>query len=150
MDNFDRQILISLQTNNKLTSEQLGVEIGLSATAVQRRIKKLKDTGVIEKEVAILDSNQLGGFVTVVVEVVLLKGGTRILDGFKNKVKDHREVQQCYYLAGNNDFILIITAESMQRYEAITRELFLNDENILKFTSNVVMQPVKVGLSIPI
>jgi DNA-binding Lrp family transcriptional regulator len=150
MDNFDKQILVSLQSNNKKTSEELGIEIGLSATAIQRRIKKLRETGVIDKEVAILNGNQLGGFVTVVVEIVMIKGGTSVIDGFKKKVKNHPEVQQCYYVAGDKDFVLVVTAASMQRYEEITRELFLDDDNILKFTSNVAMQSVKVGLSIPI
>ncbi|MBM7037257.1 Lrp/AsnC family transcriptional regulator [Vibrio ulleungensis] len=150
MDNFDHLILTSLQLNNKKTSEELGAEIGLSATAVQRRIKKLRELGVIEKEVAILNSNILGGYVTVIVDVTMVKGGTPVIDEFKKKALSHPEVQQCYYVAGEKDFILIITAKNMQRYEAITRELFLDDDNILKFTSNVTMQSVKMNLSIPI
>ncbi|MHA2939009.1 Lrp/AsnC family transcriptional regulator [Vibrio sp. RC27] len=150
MDDFDRQILKSVQDNNKKTSEELGIEIGLSATAIQRRIKRLKEFGVISKEVAILDSDQLGGFVTIVVDVVMVKGGASVIERFKRKVCDHPEVQQCYYIAGEKDFVVIITAESMQRYQAITRELFLDDDTILKFTSNVAMQSVKIGLTVPI
>ncbi|MGX9416215.1 Lrp/AsnC family transcriptional regulator [Vibrio sp. WJH972] len=150
MDGFDRQILKSVQDNNKKTSEELGIEIGLSATAIQRRIKKLKEFGVISKEVAILDSDQLGGFITIVVDVVMVKGGASVIERFKKKVCDQPEVQQCYYIAGEKDFVVIITAESMQRYEAITRELFLDDDTILKFTSNVAMQSVKIGLTVPI
>lgn len=150
MDDFNKQILISLQSNNKKTSEELGNKLGLSSTAVQRRIKKLKETGVIEQEVAILNRDKLGGFITVIVEVTMIKGGTLVIDAFKDKVKNHPEVQQCYYLAGDKDFALIITAVNMQRYEEITRELFLDDTNILKFTSNVAMQSVKIGLSVPI
>ncbi|GAB3515222.1 Lrp/AsnC family transcriptional regulator [Photobacterium alginatilyticum] len=150
MDNFDRLILVNLQSNNKVTSEELGHEIGLSATAVQRRVKKLRETGIIDKEIAVLNSNQLGGFVTVIVDVVMVKGGTQIIDGFKEKAIKNPDVQQCYYVAGDKDFVLVITATNMQRYEEITRELFLDDANILKFTSNIAMQPVKVGLSIPI
>jgi DNA-binding Lrp family transcriptional regulator len=150
LDGFDRQILISLQLNNKKTSEELGDEIGLSATAIQRRIKKLRQSGVIEKEVAILNAHQLGGYITVIVDITLVKGGSAAIDCFKTKVKHYHEVQQCYYVAGEKDFVLIITAENMQRYEMLTRELFLDDESILKFTSNVVMQSEKIGLSIPV
>ena len=80
----------------------------------------------------------------------MIKGGSSVIDVFKKKVKEHPEVQQCYNLAGDKDFALVITAINMQRYEEITRELFLDDKNILKFTSNVAMQYVKLGLSAPI
>ncbi|WP_432454486.1 Lrp/AsnC family transcriptional regulator [Agarivorans sp. QJM3NY_29] len=149
MDDFDRQLLAKLQLNNKKTSEDLGNEIGLSATAVQRRIKKLRESGTIEKEVAILNSRALGNFITIIVEVSLAKGGTTVIDNFKKKAKAHSEVQQCYYMAGEKDFILMITASSMQRYEEITRELFLDDQTILKFSSNVVMENVKQSLAYP-
>jgi Lrp/AsnC family leucine-responsive transcriptional regulator len=62
----------------------------------------------------------------------------------------HEEVQQCYYVTGNADFILIITAQNMHEYEAITQKLFFTNDNIQKFHSNVVMDNVKVGLNIPI
>ena len=150
MDDFNRKILAILQSNNKKNTEEIGREIGLSATAVQRRIKKLKQEGIIEQEVTILNRDKLGGFITIIVEVIIVKGGMSVIDAFKKKVTNHPEVQQCYYLAGSTDFILIITAINMQRYEEITRELFLDDSNILKFTSNVSMQTVKVGLSLPL
>jgi len=150
MDDFNRKILAILQSNNKRNTEEIGREIGLSATAVQRRIKKLKQEGIIEQEVTILNRDKLGGFITIIVEVIIVKGGMSVIDAFKKKVTNHPEVQQCYYLAGSTDFILIITAINMQRYEEITRELFLDDSNILKFTSNVSMQTVKVGLSLPL
>jgi len=138
-----------MQLNARLTTEKIGQEIGLSATAVQRRLKSLRQSGVIEKEVAVLNTSTLRGHILVIVEVVLKQGGTTTIHNFKTKTANYPEVQQCYYVAGENDFILVISAISMKRYDIITQELFLDDDSILKFHSNVVMGNVKVGLDVP-
>ena len=150
MDTFDHHILKLLQKDSRTTTQEIGDQIGLSATACQRRIKKLRQAGIIEKEVAVLNGAALGSYVTVVVEVVLKKGGSATIDEFKTQVIAHKEVQQCYYVTGNVDFILIIAAENMLKYEKITRKLFFKNPNIQKFHSTVVMENVKVGLDIPL
>jgi len=148
MDSFDRQILTSLQKNCRLSTEMLGSQIGLSATACQRRIKKLKESGIITKEVAILDSIRVGSYVTVIVNVVLKQGSASNVDRFKERMRNHPQVQQCYYVTGDSDFMLIITAENMLEYEKLTRELFFAELTVQKFHSTVVMENVKVGLDI--
>ncbi|MBJ7537938.1 Lrp/AsnC family transcriptional regulator [Marinomonas transparens] len=150
MDSFDHQILKMMQTSTRRTTEEIGQEIGLSATAVQRRLKALRESGVIEKEIAVLNPSELGGHILVIVEVMLVQGGNATVNNFKKKAKNYPEVQQCYYVTGENDFILVIAAKSMQRYDIITQELFLDDKSIFKFNSNVVMGNVKVGLEIPL
>lgn len=150
MDNFDHQILKIMQNNCRTSTEQIGAQISLSATACQRRIKKLREQGIIEKEVAIVESMALGGYVTILVEVIVKRGGSDEIENFKQAMLNHEEVQQCYYVTGNADFILIITAQNMHEYEAITQKLFFTNDNIQKFHSNVVMDNVKVGLNIPI
>lgn len=150
MDAFDHQILKMMQTNTRHTTEEIGQEIGLSATAVQRRLKVLRKSGVIEKEIAVLNPSELGGHILVIVEVMLVQGGNAAINNFKKKTKNYPEVQQCYYVTGEKDFILIIAAKSMHRYDTITQELFLDDKSIFKFNSNVVMGNVKVGLEIPL
>ena len=95
MDDFDRQILIILQNNSRITTEELGGRIGLSATACQRRLKKLRHSGVIEKEIAIINGVSLGGYVTVIVNVEMKQGGVKTMDDFKRKMRLHPQVQQC-------------------------------------------------------
>jgi len=149
MDDFDLHILASLQQNAKLSTQALGDQIGLSATACQRRIKKLRDRGVIKKEVAVLDATLVGSYVTVIVSVIMKQGGAAIIDNFRTSMLEHDEVQQCYYVTGDADFILIIAAANMLQYEKITRKLFFNNSNIQRFSSSVAMENVKVGLDIP-
>jgi len=150
MDAFDHHILKLLQQNSRVATQELGQQIGLSATACQRRIKKLRDAGIIKKEVAILDGALLGSYVTVIVEVSLKQGGAAIIDEFRASMLEHGEVQQCYYVTGDADFILIIAAANMLQYEKITRKLFFNNLNIKRFSSSVAMENVKVGLNIPL
>ena len=119
MDTFDRQILRSLQNNCRLSTDELGSQIGLSATACQRRIKKLKESGKITKEVAILDGIHVGNYVTVIVEVTLKQGSATNIDNFKKRVLSHPQVQQCYYVTGDRDFLLVAIAENMLEYEKL-------------------------------
>jgi len=150
MDVLDKKILKQLQKNNRISSEDLGVIVGLSATACQRRLKKLRQSNVIRKEIAVLNGIELDNYVTVIVEVTIKQGATQNIDKFKNKMLDCEQVQQCFYVTGQADFILIITTKNMLEYEKLTKKLFFADNNIQKFHSTVSMENVKVGLNIPI
>jgi len=150
MDDFDKKILKELQNNNRISSEQLGVKIGLSATACQRRLKRLRSTNVITKEVAVLSGAELDNYVTIIVTVDMKQGGAANIDNFKQRMQLHDNVQQCFYVTGENDFILVVTAKNMLMYEQLCKDLFFIDDNIKKFSSTVVMDNVKVGLNIPL
>jgi len=150
VDVLDKKILKELQKNNRISSEDLGMIVGLSATACQRRLKKLRQSNVISKEVAVLNGIELDNYVTVIVEVTIKQGATQNIDKFKKKMLDCEQVQQCFYVTGQADFILIITSKNMLEYEKLTKKLFFIDNNIQKFHSTVSMDNVKVGLNIPI
>lgn len=150
MDALDKNILKELQKNNRISSEELGMIVGLSATACQRRLKKLRQSNVISKEVAVLNGIELDNYVTVIVEVTIKQGSADNIENFKARMLDCEQVQQCFYVTGQADFILIITAKNMLEYEKLTKELFFADNNIQKFHSTVAMENVKVGLNIPL
>lgn len=148
MDDKDYEILRLIQSNAQLTAEAISHEIGLSAPAVQKRLKKLRDTGVIEKEIAILSPAKLGREMTVIVQVVLERESRMHLDAFKRRMRQAREVQQCYYTTGEADFILVVIVKDIKEYEAFTQEYFFDESNVSRFTSSVVMDRVKVSLDI--
>lgn len=150
MDILDKKILKELQKNNRISSEDLGEIVGLSATACQRRLKRLRQSNVIRQEVAVLNGIELDNYVTIIVEVTIKQGATKDIDNFKKRMLDCEQVQQCFYVTGPADFILIITSKNMLEYEKLTKKLFFVDNNIQKFNSTVSMENVKVGLSIPI
>jgi Lrp/AsnC family leucine-responsive transcriptional regulator len=150
IDSFDISILKIMQGNSKIKSETIAETVGLSATACQRRIKRLRDSGVIESEIAVLKPNALGGWVSLVVQIVLERGGAQTVDQFKKQMRDTPEVQQCFYVTGEYDFVLIVVVRDMSAYELLTRQLFFENPLIRKFNTIVSMETVKRGLALPL
>lgn len=150
MDSFDLKLLDLVQKNNRLTAEQLSEKVGLSSTACQKRLKKLRDNGTIAQDISVVNRSAVGRRVTMVVEVTLERERPEFLDQFKKTMLKTPEVMQCYYVTGNADFILILTAKDMKDYEDFTRRFFFQNSNVKRFHTNVVMDDVKVGLSVPL
>lgn len=150
LDHFDLALLNLLQQDNRQTSEALAIAVGLSPTACQRRMKRLREAGYIAADIAVLDPVKAGGRLTLVVQVDLARGRADIIDAFKREMRSVPEVQQCYYVTGESDFILIITARDIGHYEQLTRRIFHDNPNIRKFHTQVVMDSVKLSLTIPL
>lgn len=149
-DNFDSKILDIIQRSNRTTSEQIAEQVGLSAAAVQRRMKRMREQNIISADVAVVNPRAVGRNVTLIIQVTLERERLDLLDTFKKEMKRHSSVQQCYYVTGSSDFILVVTANDMADYEAFTRQVFFENLNIRHFETNVVMDPVKMGLSVPV
>ncbi|WP_366653784.1 Lrp/AsnC family transcriptional regulator [Fodinicurvata sp. EGI_FJ10296] len=150
MDKFDARILDLVQRNNRMTAEDMGEAVGLSPAACQKRLKKLRDRGVIEADIAVLAPEAVSRGLTMIVEVSLERERAAFLDAFKASMLKAPEVMQCYYVTGSADFILILTVRDMQDYDAFTRRHFFAESNVSRFRTNVVMDRVKVGLSVPV
>ena len=150
LDRHDREILVRYQHDTQVPAKVIADAVGLSAAAVQRRLKRLRAEGVIERELAQLDPKALGLPVTCIVSVDLERERGGDLERFRRKVLAAPEVQQCYYVTGATDFVLVVLAESMEAYEAFTRRALLDDANVRSFTTYVALERVKVGLGVPL
>jgi len=150
LDAFDRKILEQYQHDTRIPAETIGTAVGLSATAVQRRLKRLRENGVIMAEIAVLSPAALEQPVTCVVSVDLERESAADIDRFKAEMSTYAEVQQCYYVTGAADFFLVTLTRSMEAYEAFTRRVLLGDPNVRSFTTHVVLDRAKVGLSVAV
>jgi Lrp/AsnC family leucine-responsive transcriptional regulator len=150
MDKLDKAILEQMQENSRVTAEQLSERVGLSPSACQRRLSVLRKSGVIEKEVAVLSPDAIANRITVIVEVTFEHDRPDVLNTFKAAMRKRSEVMQCYYVAGNTDFILIITVQNMDQYEVFSRRYFQDNTSIKRYQTNVVTERVKVSLSVPV
>jgi len=150
LDHFDRAILEILQRNNLTPQRVIGDAINLSAPAVQRRIRKMEEAGVIKANVAVIDPPRVGQAITILVEVLVESERKDLLDATKAALAAAPEVQQCYYVTGEADFVLVVTVPTMSDYEALTRRLFFDNPNVKRFRTLVVMDRVKVNLAVPI
>lgn len=149
-DTFDNKILSIIQKNNLTPQRDIGEMIGLSAAAVQRRIKKMRELGTIEKDVTVIDREKIGNNVTILVEIFLNSEKIEQIDTLKKEFEEISEIQQCYYVTGESDFFLVMVVPSMSYYENLTRKIFFSNENIKRFRTIVVMGITKNSLELPL
>lgn len=150
LDNQDLKILNILQTDSRTAIEQISEEVGLSTASVQRRLKRLRQNGVIDSEVAVISPKSVGQKMTFILSVELDRDNLAYLSSFKAKIKREKRIQQCYYVTGEADFILIVTAKDMESFDLFTQELFFDDSNVRRYKTAVVMDRTKVSLSLPL
>lgn len=149
LDRADAAILNAVQKNSRLTSGELAKVANLSPTACQRRLKRLREEGVIEADISIVSPKAVGRQITMIVLASLERERAEIVDRFKAAIQDTREVMIGFYVTGEADFILVVTATDMEAYEQFTRRFFYENHDIKGFKTMVVMDRVKAGFAIP-
>ncbi|NOE20015.1 AsnC family transcriptional regulator [Ruegeria atlantica] len=145
LDDFDRAILRILQQDNKTTQHKIGEAVNLSAPSVQRRIRRMEAEGVIRANVAVVDPAAVGLQLTIFVELELVSETPDEIDAVKKSLLNAQEVQQCFYVTGEVDFMVVVVVESMADYEDFTRRMFFENGNIRKFRTFVSMDTIKSG-----
>jgi Lrp/AsnC family transcriptional regulator, leucine-responsive regulatory protein len=150
IDEFDRKLLSLLQQNNMTTAQELGDKVGLSTSAVQRRLKRLREEKIIEADISIVSPAAAGLGITCVVDVTLHLGSSKEIDGFKKLVSVSSEVMQCYYVTGTYDFVMIVNTSDMAHYEAFSKKYLMDNTHVKQFYTHVVMDRVKAGYSVKI
>lgn len=148
LDSFDRAILAAYQHDTQRPAQRIGDAVGLSAAAVQRRLKRMRASGVIRAEVALLDPAAAGLPTTVIVHVDIDRETSADVDAFKALMRARPEVQQCWYTTGPTDFVLVVHAASLAAYEQFTRDTLAGHDNVARFTSYVALSEVKAGLAL--
>ena len=150
IDDIDRKILQQVQRNTLLTSTELSERVGLSPTSVQRRLHRMRDLKIIEKDVAVVSTAAVGRPLTMLVSVELERERSDIIDRFKKSVRNCPEIQSAYYVTGETDFVLIVTAKDMEDYEGFTRDFLYNNMDIKGFKTTVVMDRIKASFELPL
>lgn len=150
MDRLDYRLLNAIQNNNRLTSDALGEIVGLSATACQRRLKRLREAGIIESDISVISPTAVGRPLIMIVHVTLERERADIVDRFKAAIRKTPEILSGYYVTGEADFILIVSARDMAEYESFTRDFFYENRDIRGFKTTVVMDRVKTSFALPL
>lgn len=150
LNRVDQKILVAMQRNNRLTTEELSKLAGLSATACQRRLKRLRDAGVIEADVAIVSPEAVGRPMLMLMFVSLERDRADVIDRFKTAIRRTHEIMSGYYVTGDADFVLIISMRDIRDYEAFTRRFLFEHSDIKGFSTMIVMDRTKVSLALPL
>ena len=150
LDEHDRRLLALLQRDTAVTAETLGSKIGLSASSVQRRIKRLRESGAISREVAIVNPDAVGKRMTFIVGVKVDFAQKAEVAALLRRLTADRRTQQAYYVTGEVDYILTVVVHDMQDYDDYSKTLLLSSPALARFQSNVVIEGLRVSLEIPI
>ncbi|RNF86262.1 Lrp/AsnC family transcriptional regulator [Montanilutibacter psychrotolerans] len=150
LDRFDRQLLNLVQEDAGQTAERLAEQVALSPSAIQRRLRRLHEQGVIEREVAVVDPKAVGRPTLFIVALQVERERPDLMSQLRRWLSAQEHVQQAFYVTGEADFILVVTAPDAESYDALMGRLMSENANVKRFTTNVAMSVVKRGLSIPI
>ncbi|MCL6415286.1 Lrp/AsnC family transcriptional regulator [Aestuariirhabdus sp. Z084] len=147
IDRLDTAILKQLQQDCSVTNQQLAERVGLSPPACLKRVRKLKQSGLIKQQVALLDQEQLGACLHMVVEVEMERDRYDLYQQFAKRVNAAEEVKQCYQVTGEVDFVLIVVVADMVAYEAFCRQVLYAEANMKNFRTLISMKRVKFDTS---
>jgi Lrp/AsnC family leucine-responsive transcriptional regulator len=130
MDDLDRRILNALQADASLTNTQLAELVHVSAPTCLRRVKQLTESGIIERQVAIVAPDKVGARLTAIVEISLDVQAAERMEQFEQLVAGDAAVLQCYRVAPGPDFVLVIQVADMPAYHALAHRLFATHANV--------------------
>lgn len=150
LDAFDRTLLERLQVDAQTPIPVLADEIGLSAPACYRRIRRLRDTGAINREVAVVHPRTLGWPLSMLVLVTMERENARTIDEMVRMLKDVPGVIEAWNVTGDHDFVVRMLARDMESYDELVRELFAADDRVRSFKTLVVIRQVKDASPVPV
>ncbi|MGE0668711.1 MAG: Lrp/AsnC family transcriptional regulator [Sphingomonadales bacterium] len=150
LDDADRRILRALQAEPELSVAQLGERVGLSATPCWRRLKRLKESGVIQRQALVLDPRQVGLPVSVVAHLKLHRHDEETLEGFESAVLGHGEIVECFSVSGDSDYVMRVVAASIEDYERFLKRVLLHLPGVASVNSSFTLNVVKLTTDLPV
>lgn len=150
LDRIDLKIINILQRDNSITNAELADAVAVSAPTCLRRVRRLREEGVITADVCLVDPQKIGSYLMVIVEVELRDDKRPAMDSFENILKRQECVMQCYLVTGEFDYILFVCVKDMSEYEKFVREMICADSQVKRFKTLIVMSRVKFDTMLPI
>ncbi|PZU57814.1 MAG: Lrp/AsnC family transcriptional regulator [Sphingobium sp.] len=142
LDAFDQKILARVRRNNLEPARSIAQGVGLSESAVLRRLRRLRATGVIMADVAIIDPARLSPSITIHVLVELIQSGLRAEQAFARRMQQCEEVIGAWNVTGRTDFLLIVTVPSIEAYQRFADDMLASDDNVRGFETLVSLREI--------
>ena len=150
MDGLDRRILREVQRDCSASAAELAERCGTTESTALRRLKRLRDCKVIQRQVAVVDPAKVGRGITVVLTVRLERETPAVLDAFRKRLAAHPDITHCYFVTGSWDYVLILTVSEMADYDRFLTEMIVGQKAVVATDTHVVLQPMKSAAPIPI
>jgi len=150
LDGLDRKLLTELQQDGSLTSDQLADRIGLSPSAISRRVRRLETDGIIERRLAVVDPTKVGQSALFIVGIEVERERPELVQKLRAWVGGEPAIQQAYYVTGTADYVIFVTAPDIAAFDSLMSDMMAANPNVRRFTTQVVMSTVKRGLFVPV
>jgi len=150
LDAIDLSILQQLQINARISNVDLADAVGLSPSPCLRRVKRLEDSGVISRYVALVDPNTMGLTVNVFVQVSLERQVDEYLERFETSVISWPEVMECYLMTGDADYHLRIVVPDLSTYETFLKNKLTRVPGVSNIRSSFALKPVNYRTDLPL
>ena len=145
----DRHILAELQCDSRLTMQELADRVGMSSSAVWRRVKSLEEDGVIDRYAVLVNSRKAGFGLASMVQVSLARHEQTHVEHFVREVLQHPEVLECFATSGEADFHLRVVVEDIDAYNVFLDEFIFKLPGVSQVRSNIVLKEIKADTALP-
>lgn len=142
LDRFDRRLLELVREDNLQPARVLAEKVGLSVSAVLRRLRRLREEKVIVADIAVVNPVLTGSALTMHVLVQMQQAGPQAMDGFARAIVHHPEVTGAWDVTGEDDFLLRVQVATMEEYDAFTRRALSEDKGIHSFTTLIAISNI--------
>ena len=146
----DRQILAALQRDSRLTMQELADTVGMSSSAVWRRVKSLEDAGIIDRYAVIVNPKKAGFGLSSMVHVSLARHEQANVEHFIREVLQHPEVLECFATSGEADFHLRVVVEDIDAYNTFLDDFIFKLPGVSQVRSNIVLKEIKADTALPL
>ena len=150
LDDIDRKILDVLQTNGRITNQELADSVGLSPSPCLRRVRLLEQAGVVSRYVALLDPGAVGLGVTAFVRVRLGAQDDVQLARFETAIAEFSEVMECYLMTGDSDYQIRVLVRSLEEFEDFLRQKLTRLPGVSQVTSSFALRPIVYRTALPV
>ena len=140
LDPFDRRLIEEARRDNQQPARILADKVGLSVSAVLRRLRRLRDEGVIVADRAVIDPALTGSALTMHVLVKMKQAGASTMDAFARTLANHREITAAWDVTGDDDFVLKVQVASMQEYDRFTRRALGEAQGVYAFKTLITIR----------
>ncbi len=150
LDAIDLKILRRLQTDGRISNQDLAEAVALSPSGCHRRVQRLEASGAIRGYAALLDAHAVGRRVTVFVEITLSAQAEEILDAFEKAVARIPDVLECHLMAGTADYLIKVVAEDSEDFARIHRQHLARLPGVAQMHSSFALRSVVATTALPV
>jgi DNA-binding Lrp family transcriptional regulator len=150
LDRLDIALLGCLQRDNLQTADQLAEQVGRSPSAVARRVRRLRETGAIAADVALVSEEAAGHPLSAIVHIQLERHAIQASDALRRRLHASANVQLLFEISGAFDLLLLVVAPDMDAYNLFVDDMLADDPAVRRLETSFVKRRAKATLAVPL